>query len=278
MDLEVKTLDAFRPRPTILKFFASALLSIDPMTESGGMSSRIVRLRNGPMKTTEEMDKVFCIGLHKTGTSSLCDLANKLGFRPLHSCNWASMSPQLSALSKYNFFADGGGHFWWKSAEILEDFWGPCHNVSFLHHHFPRARFILNTRSLDEWLRSKLYHAGWRYNTILTEQSRGLIAHDWRVKSLSVVEDFVRCRIAYHAKVISFFRKKQREQQLLVIDYVGDSLAGLKIGSFLSRPISDDLRPHKNRSPMTEEDQTYIDAVVGQVFDRLRIKDPKSIL
>ena len=84
-----------------------------------------------------------------------------MGYTALHSCQWSGTSPNLPLLNEYDFFSDGGGgHFWWDAVAWDDDFWGSCHSLTYLYETFPEAKFFLNTRRLDEWLRSKMFHAG----------------------------------------------------------------------------------------------------------------------
>ena len=92
---------------------------------------------------TNSKDKVFCIGFNKTGTSSLHAIFKELGYKSFHDPKWIwfTYRRQTRELSKYNCFCDGR----------LPDF-------VWLYQTFPNAKFILNTRSIQNWLLSRYNH------------------------------------------------------------------------------------------------------------------------
>jgi Sulfotransferase domain len=141
--------------------------------------------------TEPDRPMVFGIGLNKTGTISLHEALETLGYRSLH---WGGQSsrlavetaisegdPLLEHLGDYNAFSD---------IQRL--------SVSFdvLDRQYPGSRFILTTRSLDGWLDSRRRHvernvarkaAGEYAGTFLTvdlDAWRSLfLAHDQRVRA-----------------------------------------------------------------------------------------------
>src|SRR5688572_3840681 len=68
----------------------------------------ITRFSNRQLNKKVINNKVFCIGLHKTGTTSLADFFREFGFYPTHSTGWITDS---SKLKRFDFFSDGGSHF-----------------------------------------------------------------------------------------------------------------------------------------------------------------------
>jgi len=95
--------------------------------------------------------RIFCIGLNKTGTTSLHQAFTQLGYASSHSVDWARLSFVADAKPFYHrayCFSDGG----------------PCHYVN-LERWFPRSLFILNLRNERDWLRSRTKH-------VLAELSR----------------------------------------------------------------------------------------------------------
>jgi hypothetical protein len=149
--------------------------------------------------------KVFCIGLHKTGTTSLYDLAKQYGFNAVHSTSWQNSQEKLT---KFNFFCDGGSHF---DAQNEFDF-------ERLLTEFPNALFILQTRDTQKWVVSKLKHAGWKEDTVIQPNDPTRIQHDdWEYKSLLTIESFIKHKYQYEKKVIDFFRE-HAPNQLLVVD------------------------------------------------------------
>lgn len=97
--------------------------------------------------------KIFCIGLNKTGTISLHEALETLGFRSLHWGGPATRKaveraiaedvPLLTYLGDYDAYSD---------IQRL--------SVSFdvLDRQYPGSKFILNTRDLEGWLDSRRRH------------------------------------------------------------------------------------------------------------------------
>lgn len=97
--------------------------------------------------------KVFCIGLNKTGTTSLHEALVALGYRSLH---WGGPEtppsvaravrervPLLTYLGDYEAFSDI------QSLVLMFDR---------LDAEYPGSRFIFTTRDRDSWLRSRAHH------------------------------------------------------------------------------------------------------------------------
>lgn len=165
----------------------------------------IIRLINRQLNKESIKNKVFCIGLHKTGTTTLANLALHYGFHPTHSTDWISNSKKLE---KFDFLSDGGSHF-----DNINEF-----DFQFLFYNYPKALFILQTRNPEEWVISKLKHAGWDDNTIIEEDDINKITHeDWRIKSLLTIQKFLEHKNNYENKVIKYFNKND-PSRLIVID------------------------------------------------------------
>jgi hypothetical protein len=93
--------------------------------------------------------KIFCIGFHKTGTTSLGAALTHLGYR-VTGPNWIdnpriaeeALPLALDLVPKYDAFRDNP----WPV--LYED----------LHREFPTAKFILTVRAADAWIDSVLRH------------------------------------------------------------------------------------------------------------------------
>ena len=148
--------------------------------------------------------KVFCIGLHKTGTKTLQILAHRYGFRAMHSIHWIN---DHQTLANHDFFSDGGSHFDGQHEFDYED----------LLLRYPQAKFILQTRSVLPWILSKLKHAGWTENTEIQVNDPGKITHDqWTYKSLLSIQKFIEHKLNYEDKVKSFFNDRAPSQFLSI--------------------------------------------------------------
>ncbi len=95
--------------------------------------------------------KIFCVGFHKTGTTSLAAALTCLGYR-VTGPNWIAnpnirveaLNLALSLVPQYDAFQDNPWPILFRE----------------LHQEFPHAKFILTTRPPDEWIRSVVQHFG----------------------------------------------------------------------------------------------------------------------
>ncbi len=103
--------------------------------------------------------KVFCIGLNKTGTTSLHEAFRILGLRSVHFIdhngnnikrvirhNYVSGNDILEGIDEYDAYSDWSTDKY--TVEIFKEF----------DKQYPGSKFILNTRDLSEWLDSKEKH------------------------------------------------------------------------------------------------------------------------
>lgn len=183
-------------------------------------------------------NKVFCIGLHKTGTTTLAHLFEEYGFRSIHATDWGSSEEKLN---HFDFFSDGGSHF-----DHINEF-----DYRRLFENYPNAKFILQTRDTEKWVVSKLKHAGWNQNTKIEEDNPDKINHaDWRYKSLLTVQKFIEHKFNYERKVLNFFNERA-PSRLLVIDITKRATQNeelRKIKDFLSlKSIAPVKLPHSNK-------------------------------
>ena len=100
---------------------------------------------------TSREGKIFCIGFHKTGTSSLRDALSILGYR-VTGPNWTRCDDIASTwparvkqkVPKYDAFQDNP----WPVLFRELDEW------------YPGSRFILSVRPTEQWLQSAINHFG----------------------------------------------------------------------------------------------------------------------
>lgn len=224
---------------------------------TGQLGGSFLRIVNRLFNYKNVRRKVFCIGLHKTGTNSLCEFANKIGYKSLHSTDWIA---DQNKLKEYEFFCDGGSHF-----DNMNEF-----DFKFLFHAYPNSLFILQTRDTKEWIISKLKHAGWNKGTIIYPNDENKITHhEWKCKSLLTIEKFIQHKYNYEKKVVDFFENNDLSR-LLVID-ITDSRIQLReierLMSFLKiRSFSRIAFPHANKSKtgfeLSEEVLNIIDKTI----------------
>lgn len=171
---------------------------------------KVILFLNRQLNRKTIANKVFCIGLHKTGTTTLANYFNEFGYNSTHSTDWINNS---SKLESFDFFSDGGSHF---DNEKEFDF-------EKLFYMYKKSKFILQTRDTEKWVTSKLKHAGWNQNTEIQKDDPTKITHkQWRYKSLLTVKKLIEHKYNYEKKVIFFFKEKDAGR-LLIIDITTDN-------------------------------------------------------
>jgi hypothetical protein len=174
------------------------------------------------------MSKVFCIGFNKTGTSSLHRMFRQVGMRSYHGTDWWHWPAEDRRWRQYDAFSDG---------------WPTGSTVRCLLRRYPTAKFILNTRRLDDWLLSRYHH--------IERNKRGGSQSQWLDNSDEAIARWIDARRRYHAEARRIFDAGKRRRQLIVVDFCGVSNEHLKIFAFLGIPLLKRLRldkPHANRN------------------------------
>lgn len=178
--------------------------------------------------------KVFCIGMNKTGTTSLHALFLMMGFRSFHGMysDIVNMkNPHHSIFSEYDCFSDG-----------------EMHDFIFLDQNFPGSKFILTTRQLDQWLISRIKHVQKRRNLGRT----GWMREEFERNPDVALKNWITRRQEYHSKVFDYF--KNRANEFLAINICNsngsDEYLIRKISAFLgvAAPAITSL-PWANPSP-----------------------------
>ena len=141
--------------------------------------------------------KVFCIGFGKTGTDTLHQTASAHGLRSVHDTGWSHLSrdPQFEAHIKQQ----GMESFrQWLNYDFYSDAWGP--RADLLERLFPDSYFLLNTRSLHNWLVSI-------YNHLARNRSDPLYTGNWKFKpDLPKLRSWISSREEYYGRVLRYFR------------------------------------------------------------------------
>lgn len=175
--------------------------------------------------------KTFCVGLHKSGTTSLHAFFTMLKFRSTHTTVWSRMPLPVGTLSRHDAFSDGGGHFWDETLEF-----GSNHELRALRAMFPDCRFVLQYRPMRPWLISKMLHAGWRKDTAIVRTSGALTHQSWRETSLEVIYGWVENRLRYH-RVASDYLASLGDD-VLCVDVTSDPDAAPRLADFVIGPGS----------------------------------------
>lgn len=178
--------------------------------------------------------KLFGIGFHKTGTSSLAAACTRLGYR-VTGPNWVKRPTiaqdvhdlAFDLLEQFDAFQDNP----WPLLYRELDAW--C----------PGSRFILTVRDTDHWMRSVLRHFG----ETDTPMRRWIYGFGSPVGHEHVYRDRYE---AHNAEVIEYFRN--RPTDFLIMDITrGDAWQALC--RFLGRrDVPEEPFPHVNRATRRE--------------------------
>jgi hypothetical protein len=174
-------------------------------------------VRTGLSKTGLDRSyfKVFAIGFNKTATSSIAAVLSQCGLSTVHSVWWRRTASPLAHWS-FDAFSDG-----------------PPDHFEVLDRRYPRSKFILNVRDLNEWIDSRIEHYK---DGIRTE---GWVS--WKAHDDDAVKAWIAKRNAHHLRVLHYF--STRPNDLLVINYIRDPQAARMISSFVGR-FRDFERPY----------------------------------
>jgi len=199
---------------------------------------KAIRLLNRVLNRKTIRNKVFCIGLHKTGTTTLANYLNEFGFNTTHTTNWINDDSQLE---KYDFFSDGGSHF-----DHQNEF-----DYQRLFHTYKHSKFILQTRDTERWIISKLKHSGWKQDTVIQKDDLEKITHNqWKYKSILTIQKFIEHKFNYERKVLSFFKEKDFSR-LLVVDITQEDqqkIESSKLREYLNLKSMNKISlPHSNK-------------------------------
>jgi hypothetical protein len=173
--------------------------------------------------------KVFCIGFHKTGTSSLGAALRTLGYsvtgpNGVHDRhieqNVRAMADAL--VPRYDAFQDNPWPVLYQHLDAK----------------YPNSKFILTIRDSESWLRSQIKDFG----AVETPMRRWIYGVGCPLGNEDV---YVRRYEAHNAEVLEHF--KQRPDDLLVMNFAkGDGWNALC--AFVGAEVPDVPFPHTNRS------------------------------
>ncbi len=173
--------------------------------------------------------KVFCIGFHKTGTTSMAVALEQLGYRvtgpngvndPDIEANVLSMAYDL--VQQFDAFQDNPWPILYKELDAQ----------------FPGSKFILTLRSTDSWIKSQVNHFGTK-ETPMRKWIYGVGCPEGNE------EIYIKRFNRHYEEVREYF--KERPQDLLVLDMAkGDGWE--KLCPFLGVDIPANPFPHANKA------------------------------
>lgn len=168
------------------------------------------------------VNKIFGIGLSKTGTSSLCHAMSILGYKSVH-----YLYPEekiMSIISENDFLNDMPVQTRYQQYDKK----------------FPNSKFILTVRTnMEDWLKSCKHQfaippASMKYRVEL-------------INSEVFDEHKLRKLYAEHTNnAMQYF--KHREKDLLVLDIFNDPDPWQSLCKFLGKPIPQKKFPHSNKT------------------------------
>ena len=178
--------------------------------------------------------KVFCIGFHKTGTTSLEVALKKLGYRVRGS--FGTKDPDIAnkvfemayaMVPDYDAFEDNP--------------WPILYGE--LDERFPGSKFILTRRPAESWIRSQVKD----FATTETPMRRWIYGEDAGCPEGN--EDTYVARYERHNReVLEYFR--DRPDDLLVIDLPNND-GWTRLCAFLGHEVPDEPFPHANKASLS---------------------------
>jgi len=175
------------------------------------------------------MSKVFCIGLSRTGTSSITKALQMLGYKAIH---YPRLKDIFELAKKYDAMTDTT----------------VCVSFEELDKKYPNSKFILTTRNIESWLESckwffsleKILKSS-RYKrtgNLLGEQQIYLRETLYGSRFFDY-EKYRQGFLNYHDKVFNYFK----DRELLIMD-IGKGDSFKKLCPFLGKPILQKQFPH----------------------------------
>ena len=184
--------------------------------------------------------KVFCIGFHKTGTTSLAVALRMLGYRVTGPNG--TKDPEIA--DKVHTMADRLAH---EYDAFQDNPWPVLYRE--MDEKWPGSKFILTRRSADAWIRSQVKDFGLR-ETPMRRWIYGVGCPEGNE------EIFVARYERHNREVLQYFR--QRPDDLLLLDLPrGDGWP--ELCGFLQCAIPDAPFPHANRASLSRKIKNWFD-------------------
>ena len=212
------------------------------------------------MSRTIHAGKVFGIGLNKTGTTTLGQCLQQLGYR--HSSFRLPLLEQV-ALGDYDPLLA------WVSAHDSFEDWPYPLVFEWLDQRFPGSRFILTRRaSAERWLESLSAHA-LRTDPLAGSRSRSL-AYGHPYPQLAPAAHLAR----YHGhleRVRSHFRRRPSD----LLDVCWEEGSGWhELCAFLGHPVPDLPFPHANAKQSAQPERLSRNVALLSWYQGLQQADP----
>jgi len=186
------------------------------------------------------MNKIFCIGLNKTGSMSLYAALKILGFKTAHyTCTKGNIHEIMRDNSEHNRMLLSG----MEEYDAYSDFFmkrKTYHFFKIMDEQYPNSKFILNIRDLSSWLRSRKGHV---LKKLKLRKYRKQNPHStW----YNIDQAAWRKEFEEHSEDVLFYFRN-RPADLLVIN-IPASEGWEKLCPFLGVPIPNESFPHENKT------------------------------
>lgn len=184
-------------------------------------------------------EKIFGIGLSRTGTLSLNTALNRLGF---HSIHWTNpMTMDIIGRDDFLLF------------DAFTDI-SVSHQFEWLYHTFPKSKFIVTSRDAQSWVRSVVLHYQNNHGhrdirdvgqspSRLRFRGKPALIHE---NIYGGVDNWRDAYTRYHERVHAFFGDKPKERFLEMSIVGGDGYE--ELCPFLGVPVPDKPFPNSNSS------------------------------
>ncbi len=186
-------------------------------------------------------NKVFCIGFHKTGTTSLEIALKRLGYRV--SGSFGTKDPDI-ADKVYTLAREIAAEF-----DAFEDNPWPI-LFKELDSWYPGSKFILTRRPAADWIRSQVKD----FATTETPMRRWIYGEQAGCPQGNenvYVERFER----HNREVLDYF--KGRPDDLLIVDFPEDA-SWDRLCAFLGHDVPNEPFPHANRASLSRKLKNWI--------------------
>lgn len=180
--------------------------------------------------------KIFCIGLHKTGTTSLEHALGILGYRVIsydesvleyvYSNDIGSL---ISSTDRADAFSDSPWYLYFRE----------------FHQAFPDAKFIFTQRSNEKWIKSVVNHFGDNWQLLQWKQFHEFVYGTG--EPLGNEEIYLKKYQRHNSEVLSYFEGKPNFLHMNFSNGDGWEM----LCEFLEKPIPDVPFPHSNKRPYT---------------------------
>ena len=188
--------------------------------------------------------KVFCIGFHKTGTTSLEVALKKLGYRVTGS--FGTKDPDIASkvhemayamVPRYDAFEDNP--------------WPVLYRE--LDERFPGSKFVLTRRPPENWIQSQVKD----FATTETPMRRWIYGEDAGCPEGNE-ETYIARYERHNREVLDYF--KDRPDDLLVVDFPNDD-GWSRICPFLGHDIPSSPFPHANKASLSRKFKNWLKKV-----------------